>query len=256
MRRLLPPPPAEDGEAAEVVDPVQLVWSDRRPAAADRPWVLANMISSVDGAATLEGTSGALGSPADKAMFSALRQVPDVILVASGTVQAEQYRPPSPPAEVRARREAAGLTPVPRLAIVTGHLNLDLDGPLFTDTATRPILLTVEAVPEARRQAAGAVADVLVAGQGRVQLDQALHLLHQQGIAVVLCEGGPSLLGQLAGADVLDELCLTVSPLLVGGDELRIVRGAAEATVRRPLVLDRVLEEDSMLFLRYLRAPA
>jgi riboflavin biosynthesis pyrimidine reductase len=249
VRQLLPSPTGPEAE----VDPVEVVWAERRQASPERPWVLVNMISSADGAATVEGVSGGLSGPADKAMFGALRQVPDVILVAAGTVRAEHYRPPAPPAEVQARRQAAGRTPVPRLAIVTGHLDLDLADPIFTAGASRPIVVTVAAAAPERRAAAAEVADVVVAGEGRVQLADALGQLHAMGAQVVLCEGGPSLLGQLAAADLIDELCLSVAPALVGGDGTRIVRDGPVDAAPLGLVLDRVLEEDSMLFLRYLR---
>ncbi|OWY60806.1 hypothetical protein B7486_67190, partial [cyanobacterium TDX16] len=194
VRRLLPP--TEPAGAA--VDPVQEVFERPRTPPTGRPWVLVNMISSADGAASLDGTSGGLGGPADKAMFSALRQVPDVILVAAGTVRAEGYRPLRPPDEVRARRAAHGLDPVARLAIVTSHVDLDLADPLFTDAELPPIVITGSGAPADRLAAVEAAGgQLLVAGDDRVDLALALAELGRHGAGVVLCEGGPSLLGQL-----------------------------------------------------------
>lgn len=249
MRRLLPPTEPPGAE----VDPVEQVFQRRRTPPAGRPWVLVNMISSADGAASLDGTSGGLGGPADKAMFSALRQVPDVILVAAGTVRAEGYRPLRPSDEVRARRSAHGRQPVARLAIVTGRVDLDVEDALFTDTELPPIVVTGSSAPADRVAAVEAAGgELLVAGGAHVDLALALAELGRRGAEVVLCEGGPSLLGQLAAADLVDELNLTVAPALVGGDAPRIVHGARPPELQ-PLELHALYEQDGVLLLTYLR---
>lgn len=249
VRQLLPP---TDPPAAEV-DPVELAWNADRPAPLGRPWVLVNMVSSTDGAASVAGRSGALGGPADRAMFQALREVPDVILVAAGTVRAEGYRPPDPGADQRARRAEHGRDPVPRLAVVSRSLDLDLDAPLFTQARARPIVLTGSRAPADRRADAAQVAEVVEAGEHGVEPDRALAALGRLGVEVVLCEGGPSLLGQLVDADLVDELCLSLSPALVGGDSGRIAHGPAPGELHA-LRLERVVEADGLLLLRYRRA--
>lgn len=251
VRQLLPP---TDPPAAEV-DPVELAWAVDRPAPLGRPWVLVNMVSSTDGAAAVAGRSGGLGGPADRAMFQALREVPDVILVAAGTVRAEGYRPPDPTTDQRARRHEHGHEPVPRLAVVSRSLALDLDAPLFTEARARPIVLTGSSAPADRRAAAAEVADVVEAGEDGVAPDRALAALGELGVDVVLCEGGPSLLGQLVGADLVDELYLSLSPSLVGGDSPRICHGPHPGAVHE-LDLERVVEADGLLLLRYCRARA
>lgn len=222
----------------------------RRPDGA--PWVVVNMICSADGATTLDGRSGGLGGPADKEVFRALRAVPDVILVAAGTARDESYGPVRTPAEVQALRHERGQSPVPRLALVSASLGLDPTAPVFVDSPEPPLLYTVARAPLAARRELEQVAEVVVAGTDQVRLDAVVEDLEERGVGVVLCEGGPSLNGQLVAAELVDELCLSVSPILTGGDSPRIAQGAG-APEARLLRLDRVLLGEDLLFLRYLR---
>jgi riboflavin biosynthesis pyrimidine reductase len=185
-------------------------------------------------------------------MFHALREVPDVILVAAGTVRAEGYQPLGASPEARARRAQHGRAPLPRLASVTRRLELDLDDPLFTAPEQAPIVITGASSPSERRAEVAERAEVLVAGDQQVDLGEALGLLRRGGAEVVLCEGGPSLLGQVVAADLVDELNLTFAPSLVGGDAPRITHGDAPQQLH-PMDLDAVCEQDGMLLLRYLR---
>ena len=234
MRRLLPDPedPAELGPVYEGV---------RRSAHEDgRPWVLANMVCSADGAATLTGRSGGLSSEADRDLFHRLRGLADLILVGASTVRAEGYGP------------ARGVDPPP-IAVVSGSLALDWGSRFFTEAEARPLVVTSAAADPERVAEAEAVADVVVAGDQRVEPRRALAAFAERGHRVVLCEGGPSLLAEIAAADCLDELCLTLSPLLAGWTSPRILSGPLpNAPVG--LRVASVLEEEGMLFLRYLRA--
>ncbi|MDZ7733711.1 MAG: dihydrofolate reductase family protein [Acidimicrobiia bacterium] len=146
----------------------------RRPAgAAGRPWILVNMVASTDGATTIAGRSGGLGGPADREVFRALRGVADVILVAAGTVRAERYGPPKVTDDVRARRETRGQSPVPRLAVVTREIDLDLGAPVFTESDPPPIVITGGGADRARRtEVARAGIDLVLAGTG---VDADLH---------------------------------------------------------------------------------
>lgn len=225
--------------SADEVDPAS-VYDVARPAPAGRPWILANMVTSLDGSATAGGVSGGLGGPADKALFRYLRTLADVIVVAAGTLRAEHYGPMRGP-------------DAKPIAVITKALDLDLDAPFFTEAEARPIVLTGTDAEEARRGATAAVADVVLAGDDGVDLPTAFAELARRGHRVVLCEGGPTLLGGVVGADLLDEFCLTVAPLLVAGAGLRILRGAVVDPPAR-LALQSVLEEDGSLFLRYARA--
>jgi riboflavin biosynthesis pyrimidine reductase len=242
----------------EDVDPVALHAGDPRPAPAGRPWVVVNMITSADGSAvdTAGVTSGGLGGPADKAVFSALRGIADVIVAGASTVITEDYGPSRPRSAVRALRLAHGKTPNPRIAVVSASLSLDPYQRLFREAPAdaRPIVLTVERADPDKRAALEAVAEVHTAGDERVDWRRALEVLHiATDAGTVLCEGGPTTIGQLVLADLVDELCMTLAPHLVAGPGPRLSQ-AREATFRH-LTLDRVATQDDFLFLRYLRAP-
>jgi riboflavin biosynthesis pyrimidine reductase len=243
MRQLLPAP-------VDDVDPFAVYAADTRTSNGDRPWLLANMIESIDGATHVNGLSGELGSAADRQTFQAIRAVADVILVAAGTARSEHYHPITSTPAVAQARAARGQTDRPRLAILTRHIDLDLDGELFT-APQPPIVLTTELAPEGRVRHAEARTDVIRFGGGRVEVVDALRALGEMGAEVVLSEGGPTLIGQLATDDLLDEMCVSVSPMVVGGDAARVTDVAT--TMTRRFELARVLEEDGMLLLRYVR---
>ena len=242
MRQLLPQP----GD----VDPAQAYAIERRPPAG-RPWVLVNMVASVDGATAVDGLSGSLGGPADKRVFGAIRAVADVVLAGAGTVRAERYGPPRTPPPLQEARRARGQDPKPRIAVISASLDLPLDTALFRTPESRPIVVTTTAAEPGRRQAVAEVADVVEAGAGRVDLAEALATLGRSGVRVVVGEGGPDINGQLLAAGLVDELCLTVSPQLVGGPSPRLAVGTEAAPT--PMRLVHVLEADGLLFLRYVR---
>lgn len=247
MHQLLPHP-------ADDVDVVAVYAGDPRPAPAARPWVLVNMVASVDGATAVEGRSGALGGAADRAAFTAIRAVADVILVAAGTARAEGYGPPRTPPALQAQRLARGQAAKPRIAIVTRRVDLDLDAELFADPESRCLVVLPEDTPADRVAEVARVADPVPAGRGGVDLGACLAHLHAMGVRTVLAEGGPSLLGQLVADDLVDELCLSLSPALVAGESARIVHGPDLPEGLAPLRLARVLEQDGTLLLRYVRA--
>ena len=215
----------------------------------DRPWLRANMVSSLDGAATAGGLSGGLGGPADRRVFAVLRGLADVVLVGTGTARVEGYRAATPKPAYAARRAALGQPPAPHLAVVTRSLTLDLAGPLFGGVVPTYVL-TSRAADPARIAAAERVGHVVVCGDDDVDVTAAVAALHAAGLRRLLCEGGPTLLAQVAGADRLDELCLTLAPRLVGGDAGRIMHGVALTTTMR---LVQLLEDDGFLFGRWVR---
>jgi riboflavin-specific deaminase-like protein len=239
------------------VDAFELYAADARPASPDRPWVMVNMVASVDGATAVAGRSGALGGEGDRRVFRAVRAVADVIVAAAATVRAEDYGPPIISEGVRTARLARGQTPVPTLAVITNTLDLDPDARLFSERsgAAPPLVITSSLAPAHAREKLGSHAEIVVAGDERVDLPRALRAIAERGARTVLVEGGPSLNGQLIAAGLVDELCLTVSPLLVGGSSARIAHGIGTDTLHR-LRLDRILvDEGDALFLRYERHP-
>jgi riboflavin-specific deaminase-like protein len=218
----------------------------------DRPWVRANMVASLDGSAVRDGRSGGLSSEADKQVFAVLRALADIVLVGAGTARAEGYRAPRPKPESAKTRESLGLRPAPTMALVSRRLDLDPASDLFSGGGERTVVVTCESSDAPTRSRLAEVADVVVAGADRVDLGAALDELAGRGLRRVLCEGGPTLLADLVDAGRLDELCLTMSPQVVGGDGPRIVNGPALAAT---FSLAHVLEEDGVLLSRYVREP-
>src|SRR4051812_946170 len=197
MRRLLPQP-------AEDVD-VEVAYA----VPAGTRWLRANMVTTVDGSVTdAERLSGGLSGPADKTLFAALRTMADAVLVGAGTVRAEGYRPAARP-----------------IVIVSRRLDLDLTTRLFTDATRRTVVLTPADAPADRLKATAEVADVVAAGQGVVDLAAGLAELRERGLAHLVCEGGPTLLGALLAEGLVDELCTALAPRVVGGSAGRMVNG-------------------------------
>lgn len=215
------------------------------------PRVRMNFITSLDGAVTLDGSSGGLGDAADRAAMQAIRTLADVIVVGAGTVRAEGYGGVKVGEADASWRESCGWAPQPRLAIVSNRLELDPQHPVFAQAVTRPIVVTHAAAPETERAALAEVADVLVCGEDTVDVEATLDTLARLGLRQVLCEGGPGLFGALLEAGLVDELCLSLSPMLVGGDAGRIVRGASEAARRMRLV--HAMPAGDLVLLRYAR---
>jgi riboflavin biosynthesis pyrimidine reductase len=223
----------------------------------DGRWLRANMIASTDGAAELGGRSSALGGPADRMVFAVLRSLADVILVGAGTARAERYRPVDP-AEVWSGLRA-GKLPSPPIAVVSASLDLDACSRLLTSAPphAQTIVLTAAAAPAGRVAALAGQARVVTAGQHHVDIGSAVSALAGLGYRHILAEGGPNLLGQLVETGLLDELCITTSPVLAGGGANRIVtshhRDDRPAPAAR-LSLAHVLADSGFLFSRYIRA--
>lgn len=222
-------------------------WIDDRTA----PVVRMNFVASLDGAGTHDGRSGALGNDDDRLVFDTLRLLTDVILVGAGTVRAEGYggiRLSAADAQWRVARRMPAQPPV---AVVSGRLDIDPGHPLFTDAATRPIVLTHAAAPVERLAALAEVADVVICGETEIDPVALVLALAVRGLPQILCEGGPHLFGALIEADCVDELCLSLSSVLEGGQAGRIASGTAQ--ISRPMTLLHALPASDMLFLRYAR---
>ncbi|WP_248965860.1 pyrimidine reductase family protein [Sphaerisporangium perillae] len=239
MRRILPSP-ADDVDLADAY------------AYPRRDWLRLNMVAGADGGTWLKGVSEGLSGKGDRRVFGVLRGLADVVLAGAATVRTEAYGPARPRPSWRELREGRPLAPP--IAVITRRLDLDLASPLFTEAEpyARTIVITTERAPKDRREEAARYADVIVAGDDRVDMALAVAALSERGLGRILCEGGPRINGQLAAAGLVDELCLTISPLLTGGDAARILNGPASST---PLNLSHVLEEEGFLFCKYTREP-
>ena len=244
--------PAGVTAAALTDNELLALYAPDASATRSRPWVRANFISSVDGSATAAGLSGELGGPADKRVFDLLRQLSDVILVGAGTVRDEGYGAMILDEDAAAWRLAHGRAGQPAFAIVTGSLNLDPTSEVFAKAPVRPIVLTAESADPTRRAALEQVADVVDCGAETVEPQRMIDALAERGLGRIHCEGGPSLFGSLLRADLIDALCLTVSPSLEGGTGPRISH-AREMMDLRSMTLDHVLLSGSMMLTQYSR---
>ena len=218
------------------------------------PWLRINFVSSLDGARTVEGSSGGLGTPADKRVFGVLRELTDVVLVGAGTARTEDYGGARTNETRREWRLAHGLAAVPPIAVVSASAKIDPASRLLTDTSVPPLVLTTSnADADNKRRLAEAGATVLELGADTVGTDAIVETLDDLGLRRVLCEGGPTLFGQLIADEAVDELCLTVSPLLIGGSAGRIAVSPNASTY--PMARAHVLaDDDGTLLTRWVSA--
>jgi riboflavin biosynthesis pyrimidine reductase len=231
LRRLYPEPAVATTprDAYDVARPP--CFGDAGP----RPWVALCMIASLDGAVVVDGRSGPLGNSTDREVLLSLRELADVVLVGAGTARGEGYGPP----------RKRGL----RVGVVTNSGAVDLSSALFSSGAG--FLIAPEAVDLDTSRV-----DVLRAGDRRVDLTLALARLGSMvpGVRMVQAEGGPTLNAGLLRADAVDELNLTISPIMAGGDSPRVVRGAAAVDARFRLA-HLLVDDEGFVFGRWVRAP-
>jgi riboflavin biosynthesis pyrimidine reductase len=251
FERLLPA--GDPAGAAEIV--AGLGISEARAPARGRPRVMLNMISTVDGRASLDGRSRALSDPADRALFHALRSAVDAVLVGAGTARAEHYGRIVPDAARRAERQRRGLSKEPLACIVSERLELaEQEVPLLGEPAAHVVILTPS--QESLPASAAHIDYIRAARDGHLDLPGALSELGARfDVGSVLCEGGPHLAWELVCGGLLDEMFLSLSPKLAGGEAtdsegLRILAGA-ELEPPAELELLGALRSGSHLFLRY-----
>lgn len=245
IRRVWPDPqaqPATDDDLTRWYAP---------PRSAAR-WLRMNFVSSLDGAATHEGRSAGLSGSADKRVFDLLRTSCDAVMVGAGTVRDEGYSAMRLGETEVARRRASGLEDQPVFVLVSARLQLDPGSKVFADAPVRPIVVTASAAPRQRMEELARVADVVVCGRDRVEGAAAMAALAERGLTRIHSEGGPRLFADLASDGVVDELCLTLSPVIEGGEGPRITRGSS-ASHPAGMRLAHVLAAGDTLLLRYTR---
>ena len=217
-----------------------------------RPWLLANMIMSVDGAFAVDGRSGGLGSPADHQLFHTLRAACDAVLVAAGTARTEGYRRPSTSdPDLAEHRRARTMGAAPDLYLVSRALDLPADMPLRGGDGTTPVVLHPAGADRADVDTTGLTLREVPVEPGGIGVDlcAALESIAADGHRVVLCEGGPSLLGALQRHGLIDELFVSISPIIVGGAQLGLMgRGPLDP---EPVSLRSLYEADGMLLADY-----
>lgn len=231
--------------AAEFIEAIGL-W-DSQPVAR-RPRVVAAMIGSADGRATVDGGAGGLGSPADRDMLRELRAVADALLVGPGTLIAERYATLLDP-EQQQRRIERGRPAEPLMATISRSLDPRLrDVPLFAEPGVK-----IQVYTESEGPSPGAGADVSVERVVAGSLDAATcltHLAAAHGVRLVVTEGGPTLLHALIAEGLVDDLVLTVAPFLVAGDGRSVLHGVVFDPPVEMRLCDVMRGEDH-LFLRY-----
>ena len=207
-------------------------YDGERPRPDGRPWVNVCMVASLDGSIALDGASGGLGNANDRAVLATMRRVADVVVVGAATAAGEGYGPPK--------------RPDLRIGVVTNSGRIDATSPLFTSGAGFVITHTDADIPSG--------VDTLRAGDREVDLIEAIARLGDviPGVRHVQAEGGPTLNGALAAADLVDEVCLTMSPHVVGGDAARLTSGAPERAHRfEPAHV--LVDDEGYLFTRWVR---
>jgi riboflavin-specific deaminase-like protein len=212
----------------------------------DRPYVVLNFATTLDGRAAISGKSGPIGSDTDTEMLQRLRTHVDAVMIGAGTMRAERYgRIVSDPA-LRAYRERIGFPHDPLAVIVSNRLELPWDAPLFTDGGGRVVIFTASGDDPPRT----ATPVTVVRHPDGVELDRALEWVrNERGIESLLCEGGPTLHGRLREGDLADELFLTIAPKIAGGEGPRVLEGALPEVERQEIVW--LLASGSELFARY-----
>jgi riboflavin-specific deaminase-like protein len=242
VQRLLPDP-------GETTIEDQLAELDLAPLALpERPYLVLNFATTLDGRAAISGRSGPIGSDVDTEMLQRLRTRVDAVMIGAGTLRAERYGRIVSDPELRAYREQAGLTEDPLAVIVSNRFDIPWDVPLFTDGGGRVVIFTAsdDDAPETPTQV------TVVRHPDGVELDKALGWLRKEReIRSVLCEGGPTLHGRLREGDLADELFLTIAPKLAGGEGPRILEGALPEV--EDLELAWLLDNRGELFCRYRR---
>lgn len=208
--------------------------ADSRPNPPGRPWVTLVMITSVDGAISIDGVSGGLGAPSDHQRFAAARRQADAIIVGASTVHIEDYQPATVP-----------------IAVISGSLSPDPAARLFRDPNNQPILYTTDQAAGTRGADFDGIAQVVSLGDS-VDPARVLADLDNRGMQAVVLEGGPTLNSHFLRADLVDEMLISYSPLITGGNGSRLTNGEPMPNERR-FTVDRVLLADDLLFARYLR---
>src|SRR4051812_36803643 len=240
VRRLLP-------DLAETTVAEQLAGLDLKPLATpERPHLILNFVTTLDGRAAIGGRSGPIGSATDSEVLQRLRTRVDAVMIGAGTMRAERYGRIVSDPQLRAYRERTGLAHDPLAVIVSNRLELPWDAGLFTDGGGRVVIFSASETepPET------ATPVKVVRHPDGVELDRALQWLRtERGIRSVLCEGGPTLHGRLREAGLADELFLTIAPKIAGGEGPRILEGALPDVDNVELAW--LLTSESELFARY-----
>jgi riboflavin-specific deaminase-like protein len=240
---------------------MQLLYPDRRPtspeelagrlrlgdkAPPDRPYLVLNMVSSLDGKAAIDWRTKGLSTELDRRLFHRLRTQGDAVMVGAGTARTERYGRMAKSDELRAARVAEGLDPDPVAVVISGRLDLPADLPLLDEPAQRVVIATGSgaSLPETLRSAV----DYERVGD---DLPLLMARLRERGIRSVVCEGGPTLNSYLFAAGLVDELWLTLNPKVAGGAAALTIVGGRELVEPVELEPVSIAEGEGDLFTRW-----
>ena len=240
---------------------MQLIHPERRPtspeelasgmrlhelAPPDRPYLGVNMVSSLDGKATLDWRTRGLSTDVDRRLFHHLRTQADAVMVGAGTARAERYGRITKNDELRQKRVNEGLVPDALAVVVSGRLDLPPDLPLLNEPDQRVVIAT-----GSDEELPGLESKVEYARVGDDLPRLMAYLKERHGVRSVLCEGGPTLNSFLFAADLVDELFLTLNPKVIGGAAaLTIVAGRELVEPLEPGLVS-IAEADSELYTRW-----
>lgn len=217
-----------------------------------RPYVIMNMVSTVDGKSALGTSAAGIGSRTDSLLMRQIRAAVDAVMHGAGTLRAELVDPRVD--TVRANdRVQRGLPPQPLAVIVSGSLDLEPTGRYLVNGPSGTVIITSSAAPTDRRQLLGRYATLIVQDGETLDLASALRRLHDEhGVRSLLSEGGPTLNQRLLDAGLIDEVFWTVTPKLAGGRGRATIDGDDPTTrIRARLDLVSLHEHDGELYTRY-----
>jgi 5-amino-6-(5-phosphoribosylamino)uracil reductase len=215
----------------------------------DRPYTIANFVSSADGRAAFRGRSRDLSDPADRQMFHGLREHVDAILVGTGTLRTERYGRLVRDPERRHRRAAFALRPEPLAVVITRSGAVPTDIPLFAEPAARIVVFTPKPLDTSNL---AAEVEVVLLDPGELTPTTMMRRLRSAyDVRSVLCEGGPTIFRALLEEGLVDELFLSLAPKLTGGGMAPAITMGPALPELRQLTLIWVAESHSSLYLRY-----
>jgi riboflavin-specific deaminase-like protein len=213
----------------------------------ERPFTIANFVTSADGRATLEGRSGPLSSEGDRVMFHTLREKVDAVIAGTVTLRTERYGRMIRDPDARERRVKGGYDPEPLACVITRSGDVPTDIPLFKEKDARIVVFTALAAPALPENV-----EVVELDPGELTLTTALrHLRSHHGVQRLLCEGGPTLFAALLHEQLIDELFLTIAPRLAGGGRGPTITSGPALAEPAELRIRWLLEREGSLFARY-----
>lgn len=240
---------SQQDEADEGVGDIDLAQAYPWPS--EGPWTRVTMLRALDGGvAGPDGRSRSISSDIDREVLGEVRRLSDAVVVGATTVRQEPYGPLKADPGAAEERKRLGLSEAPVMVIVSGSLDLPWSEDMFGDSFHTPIVATTEAAPEEAMNEARKHAELLVLPGEELRAADLVAALHERGLRRLICEGGPGLLAAFAADDVIDEVDLTVAPMMpttvIGSEpgDLGTVPGFS---------LAGLMLHDSFLFARYLR---